>query len=450
MTEERLPPHNLEAEEAVLGSLLLDPTCVVQIADFLRVGDFYRERNNWVYEADLALYDRHDMIDVVTLCDELERQGRLADLGGAAYITSLMNAVPTAAHVEHYARIVERAATLRRLIQAGSEIVRLAYQEGADVTQALDKAEQLVFGVAERRTGRDFIALRDALRDYFDQLDTLHAHKGQLIGLPTGFHDLDQVLGGLHRSDLVIVAGRPSAGKTSFATGIAQHLAVSARKAVALFSLEMSSEQLVQRLLCSEANVDSQRLRAGYIDDEEWQRVTEAMGTLSEAPVYIDDSANISVMELRTKARRLKAQFDIAAVFIDYLQLMQGNGRENRVQEVSEISRSLKGLARELDVPVVALSQLSRAVETRSPPTPILSDLRESGSIEQDADVVMFVHREEMYNQNTERKNIADIIIAKHRNGPIGRVPLRWFPSQTRFADLATAPAEGGFEDDME
>ena len=262
-----------------------------------------------------------------------------------------MNAVPTAAHVEHYAHIVERCATLRRLIQAGSEIVRLAYQEDADVIQALDKAEQLVFAVAERRSGRDFILLRDALREYFDQLDTLHAHRGQLLGLPTGFHDLDELLGGLHKSDLVIVAGRPSAGKTSFATGIAQHVAVAAKKPVALFSLEMSSEQLVQRLLCSEANVDSQRLRGGYIDDDEWQRVTEAMGTLSEAPIYIDDSANISVMELRTKARRLKAQHDIAAVFIDYLQLMQGSGKENRVQEVSEISRSLKGLARELDVP---------------------------------------------------------------------------------------------------
>ncbi len=448
MPEDRLPPHNVEAEEAVLGSLLLDPTCIVQIADFLRPGDFYREKNNWVYEADIALYDRRNVIDVVTLCDELERQGHLADVGGPAYISTLMNAVPTAAHVEHYGHIVERCATLRRLITAGTDIVRLGYLEDADPAVALDKAEQLVFGVAERRLSRDFTTLREALRDYFDQIDTLHAHHGKLLGVPTGFHDLDDLLGGLHNSDLVIVAGRPSAGKTSFATSIAQHVAVSEKKPVALFSLEMSVEQLVQRLLCSEANVDSQRLRGGFIDDEEWQRITEAMGTLSDAPMFIDDSANITAMELRAKARRLKAEHDISAVFIDYLQLMQGSGRENRVQEVSEISRSLKGLARELNVPVVALSQLSRAVESRTPHTPILSDLRESGSIEQDADVVMFVHREEMYDQNTEKKNIADIIVAKHRNGPIGTIPLRWFGAQTRFADLAVQPADGSYEPD--
>jgi replicative DNA helicase len=445
MPEDRLPPQNVEAEEAVLGSLLLDPTCIVQIADFLRPGDFYREKNNWVYEADIGLYDRRNVIDVVTLCDELERQGHLTDVGGAAYISTLMNAVPTAAHVEHYAHIVERCATLRRLITAGTDIVRIGYQEDADPAVALDKAEQLVFGVAERRLSRDFVTLREALRDYFDQIDTLHAHHGKLLGVPTGFHDLDDLLGGLHNSDLIIVAGRPSAGKTSFATTIAQHVAVHEKKPVALFSLEMSVEQLVQRLLCSEANVDSQKLRAGFIDDDEWQRITEAMGTLSDAPMFIDDSANATAMELRTKARRLKAEHDIGAVFIDYLQLMQGSGKENRVQEVSEISRSLKGLARELDVPVIALSQLSRAVESRSPHIPILSDLRESGSIEQDADVVMFVHREEMYDQNTEKKNIADIIVAKHRNGPTGTIPLRWFSAQTRFADLAVQPADGGY-----
>ncbi len=443
MPEERLPPHNLEAEEAVLGSLLLDPTCIVQVADFLRAGDFYREKNNWIFAADMALYDRRDSIDVVTLCDELERRGKLADVGGAAYILSLMNAVPTAAHVEHYGHIVERCATLRRLISAGSDIVRLAYEEGADVASSLDRAEQLVFGVAQRRGGTDFIPLSDAVRQYFDQLDTLHSHHGSLLGLATGFRDLDGILNGLHRSDLVIVAGRPSVGKTSFATGMAQHIAVVGKKPVAIFSLEMSAEQLVQRLVCSEANVDSQRLRGGYLDSGEWERVTEAMATLSDAPIFIDESANITAMELRTKARRLKAQHDIAAVFIDYLQLMQGSGRENRVQEVSEISRSLKGLARELDIPVIALSQLSRAVETRQPPRPQLSDLRESGSIEQDADVVMFVYREDAHNPNTTKKNIADILVAKHRNGPIGEVPLRWFPAQTRFADLTTRRPEG-------
>lgn len=440
MPEERLPPHNLEAEEAVLGSLLLDPTCIVQVVDFLRAGDFYRDKNNAIYAADLALYNQRDSIDVVTLCDELERRGKLAEVGGAAYVLSLMNAVPTAAHVEHYGHIVERCATLRRLITAGSDIVRLAYDEGADVSAALDRAEQMIFAVAQKRGSRDFIPLSEAIREYYEVLSTRTRDQGGLLGLATGFKDLDGTLNGLHKSDLIIVAGRPSVGKTSFATGIAQHIAVKDKKPVAIFSLEMSAEQLVQRLVCSEANVDSHRLRGGHLDSGEWQRVTNAMAVLSEAPIFIDESASITSMELRTKARRLKAQHDIAAVFVDYLQLMAGSGRENRVQEVSEISRSLKGLARELDIPVIALSQLSRAVETRQPPRPQLSDLRESGSIEQDADVVMFVYREEAHNPNTTRKNIADILIAKHRNGPTGEVPLRWFSNQTRFADLLTRP----------
>lgn len=435
---EKLPPQNIEAEQAVLGSLLIDREAIAKVATFLRTEDFYRQAHGAIFEAILELFDRHEPADLVTLCDELGRRGKLDEVGGAAYLTSLIATVPTAVHVEHYGHIVERCAIMRRLIHVSGEIARIGYESPEDVDSALDRAEQLLFQVSQRRLSQNFIPLNVALREYFDQLDTLHQQKGQILGVPTGFADLDALLGGLHKSDLIIVAGRPSVGKTGFATCMAQHAAVEHRLPVAIFSLEMSVEQLVQRLLCSEARVDSQRLRTGYIDDEEWQRITQAFGTLSETSVFIDDTPNISTLELRTKARRLKAEQDVSLIIIDYLQLMQGRGLENRVQEVSEISRSLKGLARELDVPVVALSQLSRAVESRPDHRPILSDLRESGSLEQDSDVVIFIHREELYNPHTEKRNIADIIVAKHRNGPTGQIPLRFFTAQTRFADLAS------------
>jgi replicative DNA helicase len=433
---ERSVPANIEAEEAVLGALIIDTEAISRVSTYLRASDFYRERHSTIFAARLDLHDRREPGDFVTLCDELARRGELDNVGGPAYLTSLINAVPSAIHVEHYAHIVERCAIMRRLITAAGDIARIGYENPSDTEQALDKAEQSLFAVSQRRISQDFVSLRDALRDYFDQLNYLHEHRGELVGVPTGFHDVDQLTGGLHPSDLIIVAGRPAVGKTAFALSLARNMAVRYGHAVAIFSLEMSIEQLTQRFISMEASVDSHRLRSGFVDDLEWRRVSEAFGVLSDAPIFIDDTAGISTAELRMKARRLKAQHDLKAVYVDYLQLMSGRGLENRVQEVSEISRSLKALARELDLPVIALSQLSRAVESRQDHRPMLSDLRESGSIEQDADIVVFVHREELYNPQTEKRNIADLIVAKHRNGPIGQIPLRFFPSQTKFGDL--------------
>ncbi len=429
-------PHNLEAEEATLGCLLIDRDAIIKVAAFLEPEDFFSPRHGIIYRVRRDLYDHQRPGDFVTLCDELDRRGQLEEIGGAAYVSSLVSAVPTAVHVEHYAHIVERTALMRRLIQAGGNIAAIGYEDRDDINDTLDRATQELYKVTERRLTRGFTPLDVALARYFEQIDYIHQHRGEILGVPAGFADLDKLTGGFHASDLIIVAGRPAVGKTAFAMTMARNAAVRFHQGVAIFSLEMSVDQLVQRLLSSEANVDSQRLRQGYVDEYEWRRISEALGVLSEAPIYIDDSAGISAQQLRTRARQLKAETDIKMVIVDYLQLMQGSGRENRVQEVAEISRGLKVLARELNVPVVALSQLSRAVEHRPDHRPMLSDLRESGSIEQDADIVIFVHREELYNPATEKKNIADIIIAKHRNGPVAEIPLRFFPNQTKFADL--------------
>ncbi|HET9014599.1 MAG TPA: replicative DNA helicase [Thermomicrobiaceae bacterium] len=433
---ERLPPHNIEAEQSVLGSLLIDRDAVIRIASFLKPSDFYRGGHGVVYQAILDLYNRREPPDFVTVVDELERQGRLEDAGGLAYLTDLIGTVPTAVHVEYYGRIVERTATLRRLIGAGTEVVRIGYDESLELDDALEQAERAIFDVSEQRTTRDFVSIGQVLEHYFDKLDFIQQHRGDIIGVPTGFSDLDKLTGGLQRSDLVILAARPSIGKTSLQLGIAHSAAVKHDKTVAIFSLEMSAEQLVQRLLSMETGVDSQRLRLGLIDDNEWDQISRAFGRLAEANVYIDDTASISIMELRSKARRLLAEQGLDLIIVDYLQLVQGRRSENRVQEISEISRSLKGLARELNVPVLALSQLSRAVESRTDHRPLLSDLRESGSIEQDADIVMFIYREEIYDPETERKGIAEVIVAKHRNGPTDTVHLRFFERTARFADL--------------
>lgn len=433
---EKTIPANIDAERAVLGALIIDSEAIGEVASFLKPEDFYRERHRAIYAARLDLYERREPGDFVTLVDELRRRGQIEAVGGESYLLELVGDVPTATHVEHYGRIVERCALMRRLIGAAGQIAEIGYDNPADVDDALDRSEQLLFQVSQRRVSQDFTSLREALREYFETIEYLHQHKGEVVGIPSGFHDLDQLTGGLHASDLVIIAGRPGVGKTGFALSVVRNAAARFRAPAAIFSLEMSTEQLVQRLLCMEAAVDSQRIRTGFIDEFEWRRISEAFGVLSDAPIFIDDSAGISTSELRMKARRLKAEHDLKLIVVDYLQLMQGRGLENRVQEVSEISRSLKALARELDVPVIALSQLSRAVESRQDHRPVLSDLRESGSIEQDADIVMFIHREELYNPNTDRRNIADIILAKHRNGPIGQIPVRFFPSQTRFADL--------------
>jgi replicative DNA helicase len=437
MPVEKLPPQNVEAEEAVLGSILIDRDAIVKTAPILKPEDFYREKNGWIYDAVLNLYDRHEPADFVTLCDEMERRGQLDDVGGREYMTALLNAVPTAVHAEYYAKIIERCATLRRLIGAAGQIAAIGYTDEIEADTAIDQAEQVLFQVAERRQAKDFIGLREALHDYAEQLDILHAQKGHMVGVPTGFIDLDRLLGGLRPSDFIVLAARPSAGKTALAMGIA-HNAAKTGIPVGIFSLEMSVSQLVQRMLAMETRIDSHRLGTGYFGEDDWQTITQAMGVLSELPVFVDDSASATVMEIRTKARRLKAEQNIGLIVIDYLQLMAGRGLENRVQEVSEISRALKGLARELSIPVLTVSQLSRAVESRTDHMPILSDLRESGSIEQDADVVIFIHRDKMYNENTPKGDVADVRVAKHRNGPVDTVHLRFFPEFTQFADLAT------------
>ncbi len=433
---DRLPPQSIEAEEAVLGSLLIDADAIIRIATVLRAEDFYREKHGWIYEAILDLHERREPVDLLTVCDELERREQLDEVGGTVFVTSLVNAVPTSIHAEHYARIIERAATRRRLIDAAGQIAALGYQEADDVGEVVDRAEQLLFGVSERRISRDLVPIKQVLSDYYDRIEYLTRHQGEVIGIPTGFADIDGLLGGLQRSDMIILAARPSVGKTSLALSMAHNAALKFGQRVAFFSLEMSSEQVVQRLISAETGIDSQTLRQGKIAGDEWARFMKATSDLSETHLYIDDTPGISALELRTKARRLQAEFGIDLLMIDYLQLMRGDTRsENRVQEISSISRSIKALARELNVPIVALSQLSRGVEARTDKRPILSDLRESGALEQDADVVIFIYRDELYNENTERKNIADVIVAKHRNGPTGVVSLYFKKELAQFRE---------------
>ncbi|CAN5275629.1 replicative DNA helicase [soil metagenome] len=439
---DRLPPHNIEAEQSVLGSLLIDRDAIIRVASYLKADDFYVSANATVYRAIQDLYNRREPTDFVTLSDEIERRGTLEDIGGVGYLSSLLSAVPTAVHVEYYGRIVERTATLRRLIDAGTSIVGIGYQDNVDTEDALDSAEQVLFQVSQHRTTKDFQSIHDVIDRFFDQLEYLQNNRDELVGVPSGFTDLDRLTGGLQRSDLVIVAARPSMGKTAFALGVAYGAAVQHGRTVGIFSLEMSAEQLVQRLLSTESGIDSHKIRLGNIDDREWEEISRAFGRLSEAKIFIDDSASAGIMDIRSKARRLQAEQGLDLVIVDYLQLMSGRRSENRVQEISEISRGLKGLARELNVPVVALSQLSRAVESRSDHRPLLSDLRDSGAIEQDADIVMFIYREEKYDEHSDRKGIAELIVAKHRNGPVDTVNLRFFEATARFADLELYRAE--------
>lgn len=415
---QKLPPQNIQAEDSLIGSLLLDREAIIKVADIVAGDDFYVDKNRLIFEAILALYEKREPIDVVTLSNKLESMGELDNIGGAAYLTELVNGVPSAAHVAHYAQIVAQKATLRRLIEASAKINGLAYDEDAPLDGLLDSAEQTLFEVSQKHLKQNFSPIREVLAESFDRLDALHKDKKQLRGLPTGFRVLDNLLAGLQKSDLIILAARPSMGKTSLAMNIAQNVAVKSGVPVGIFSLEMSKEQLIDRMLSGEAKIDSWKLRTGNLEDRDFEKINKAMGILAEAPIYIDDSAMANVMEMRTKARRLQSEHDLGLIVIDYLQLMSGrnNSSDNRVQEISEISRGLKGLARELNVPVIALSQLSRSVEARHPQIPQLSDLRESGSIEQDADVVMFIYREDYYNKESERENIADIFIKKHRN----------------------------------
>jgi replicative DNA helicase len=438
---DRVPPQNIEAEASVLGALMLDKDAIIKVADMIMADDFYEEKNKIIYLSMLELYEKSSSIDILTVSNLLDEQGKLDFVGGSSYLATLVNSVPTAAHIVHYASIVRRKGTLRRLINAAGEIINIGYNEENPIETVLDQAEQKLFGVSQKHLKQNFISLTQVLHETFDRLDELHKNKGQLRGVPTGYIDLDKHLGGLQKSDLVILAARPSMGKTSLALDIARNVAVNAKRGVGIFSLEMSKDQLVDRLLSSEANVNLWKLRSGNLtehgDNNDFEKIGEAMGRLSEAPIFIDDSAGSNIMEIRTKARRLAAEHDLGLVVVDYLQLMQGHTTENRVQEVSEISRALKGLARELNVPVLALSQLNRAVENRPDKKPLLADLRESGSIEQDADVVMFIYREDMYKgKESQKPNIAEIIIAKHRNGPTGHVELFFDAEKTSFRNL--------------
>ena len=431
-------PQNLEAEEAVLGALLIDPDAILPVATFLRASDFHVQRHGSIYQAMLDLHERHQPADLVTLTDELERRDQLAAVGGSALLTSLINATPTSIHVEYYARIVERTAILRRLIDAAGQIAKLAYRDVDDVGEVVDQAESIIFGVSEKRVTRDLVPIRQVLDEYYDRIEYLSQHQGEIIGIPTGLVDLDKLLGGFQRSDLIIIAGRPGMGKTSLALSIALHAARKWQKRAGIFSLEMSSEQVVQRMISAETGIDSQRLRLGDIREDEWPVFVQATGLLSDTQMYIDDTPALSALEMRTKARRVHAEFGLDLLIVDYLQLMRGEFRSdgNRVQEISYISRSLKSLARELNIPLVALSQLSRAVESRQDKRPMLSDLRESGSIEQDADVVAFVYRDVEYNPDTELPNIAEIRVSKHRSGPTGVIHAFFRKELAQFENL--------------
>ncbi len=434
---ERLPPHSIEAEEAVLGSLLIDPDAIFEVASFLRPEAFYRVHNRWIYDAIVSLNERREPIDFITLSEELRRREQLEDVGGEAYLVGLLNVVPTAVNTRTYARAVEAASTRRKLISAAGTIADLAFDEAEEIEHVIDRAEQTLFGVSEERTTRDLVPVKQIARNYLERVEELHLRGDDVIGVPTGFADLDRLLGGLNRSDLIIIAARPGMGKTSLQNAIALTAARRYDKRIALFNLEMSGEQLVQRMISAETRIDSQRLRRGDLGDSEWPIFMQAIGNLSETRIFIDDTPSITPMQLRTKSRRLYAEHGIDLIMIDYLQLMQSEFRSsNRVQEISDISRGLKALARELDVPVVAAAQLSRAVEQRQDKRPLLSDLRDSGSIEQDADVVMFIYRDEYYNDNTERPNIAEVNVAKHRNGPTGSVDLFWHGKLATFRNL--------------
>lgn len=445
-TTERLPPQNIEAEQAVLGSVLIDPEAIERVAQFLKPEDFYREAHQHIFGAALGLYDRSEPTDFVTVCDELNRRSLIEEVGNETYVASLANVMPTSVHAEYYGHIVERHAVMRRIISAAAEIAAIGYETGLEIDEALDRAEQVLFSLARHASDQDFVHIRPIVDEYWEKLIGARQGEQPAPGIRSGFEGLDRLTAGLQRSDLVIIAGRPSTGKTTLALNIASKLAImDPHVPVGIFSLEMSAEQLAQRFLCMLARVDSHRLRLGELTDGEWENLTGTVGALTEAPIYVDDSGFLNSMDLRTKARRLQARANIGLLIVDYLQLIQGRrGGENRVQEISDISRSLKALARELDIPVIAISQLSRAVEQRENHRPMLSDLRESGALEQDADLVMFVYRDEMYDEDSPHKGEADIILAKHRNGPTGTVTLDFLDRYFAFEDKQDQPKTNG------
>ena len=434
---DRMPPQNLEAESSVLGSLMLDRDAIIRVADTVIADDFYDARHALIYENMLELYEKNVSIDILTVSNRLEEKKLLQRAGGSSYLTSLVNAVPSSANVAYYASIVRKKGTLRRLIKSSGEITNLAFGEQGDVEDILDQAEQKLFGVSQKHLKQNFIPVSTILHETFERIDELHREKGKLRGVATGFLDLDRLLGGFQKSNLIVLAARPSMGKTAMALDIMRSIAVNSKVPAAIFSLEMSKDELVDRLLASQSDVNLWKIRTGQLTENDFEKINYGMGTLADAPIFIDDAAGSNIMEMRTKARRLKAEHDIGLIIVDYLQLMTGRSQENRVQEVSEISRSLKILARELNVPVLALSQLSRGVENRPDKVPQLADLRESGSIEQDADVVMFIYREDMYKgKDSSRPHVAEIHVKKHRNGPTGQVDLYFDNERASFRNL--------------
>lgn len=433
----RIPPQSLEAEQSVIGSMLLDKEVISSITEILKSDDFYRDDHKEIFDAVLELFDRGEPVDLITVSEQLKLKSVLEKVGGIEYLTNIANVVPTTANAKHYAKIVAEKSVLRRLIKASSDIMDMSYESSEEVTYVLDKAEKGIFDILQQKSSQGISQIKDVLLDTFNRLEELYNNKGFITGIATKFIDLDYKTSGLHNSDLILIAARPAMGKTSFALNIAQNVAVYSHVPVAVFSLEMSKEQLVNRMLCSEAMVDSQKMRTGKLDDEDWKKLARALGPLAEAPIFIDDTPGLSITELRAKCRRLKIEKNIGLVVIDYLQLMQGKGKnDSRQQEISEISRSLKILAKEINVPIITLSQLSRGPEARTDHRPMLSDLRESGAIEQDADIVMFLYRDDYYNPDTEKKDIAELIIAKHRNGSTGTVELVWFGQYTKFGNL--------------
>ncbi|MFO7152016.1 MAG: replicative DNA helicase [Bacillota bacterium] len=437
MASPKVPPHSVEAEQSVLGSMLLSKEAIYVALERLKRDDFYLEAHRAIFDVIAELHENREPVDLITVTETLRSRKMLESVGGVTYLTTLTEVVPTPANIAQYCKIVEEKALLRRLLEATSQILSMAYEPREDVEELLDEAERKIFAVVQKRRVDSFHHIKDVLLSTFERIEQLYNSKGGITGVPTGFPDLDAMTSGLQPSDLILVAARPSMGKTAFALNIAQNAAIKHKIPVAIFSLEMSKEQLVQRMLCAESNVDSHKLRTGRLDEDDWPKLARAMGPLSEAPIFIDDTPAITCLEIRAKARRLKAEKGLGLIVIDYLQLIAGRGQtENRQQEISEISRSLKALARELNVPVLALSQLSRAPDVRSDHRPVLSDLRESGSQEQDSDLVAFLYREDYYNPNTDRKNIAEVIIAKQRNGPTGKVELLWLSQYTKFVSI--------------
>ncbi len=435
----KIPPHNLDAEMSLLGAILIDEEVLADVTDKIRADDFYEKRHQTIYTNMMRLYERHRPIDLLTLSDELGKKDELDMIGGSSYLSELTNYVPTAANASTYAELVAQRAVRRRLIKASGDIAELAYQDDSNTQEILERAEAELFSVSDMSLKQDLVSLEQILTESFDRMEELYRDRGKLRGIKTGWKDLDNLTAGLQRSDLLIIAARPAMGKTTLVTNLAYNVAAKEHQSVLFFSLEMSKEQLVDRMLSDASGVDSWNIRTGNLSDDDFEKISTAMGEMAEAPIYIDDTPGVTILEMRTKARRQAHIQPLGLIIVDYLQLMQGSSRGgefNRVQEVSEISRGLKLIARELNVPVIALSQLSRSVESRNPQIPQLSDLRESGSIEQDADLVAFIYREAYYNPDTERQNVTDLIIAKHRNGPVGTVQLYFHPERLRFMSL--------------